>query len=60
MVVPDNSAVLGQNCGDPVCGSGVCGGKKNCLRNPLILGGIIAAAIAIPIAVDDDDDPSST
>lgn len=63
MVVPDTSTVLCQDCGapvcgSPVCGSGVCRGKKSCLR-PLILGGIIAAAIAIPIAVDGDDDPAS-
>ena len=61
MLVPDSTAVLGQHCGSPVCGSGVCGGGRSCLRNPLILGGIIAAAIAIPIAIENsDDDPAST
>lgn len=59
MVVPQDAVVLGQDCGGSVCGSGV-GCKPNCLRHPLILGTIIAAAIAIPIAVDSNDDPSST
>jgi len=57
--------VLGQYCGDGVnCGSGVGSGGyvKNALTNPLVIGGIIAAAIAIPVAIhnaDDDDPPAS-
>ena len=59
MIVPDDTVVLGQDCGAPVCGSGVCC-KPNCLRNPLVLGAIIAAAVAIPIALENsDDDPAS-
>lgn len=34
------------------------GGLFGLLSNPLVLAGVIAAAIAIPLAVDDDDDAS--
>lgn len=62
LIVPDDSAVLGQHCGSPVCGSGVCGGgrgyggRSRVAQQRLILGGLIAAAIAIPIAVENGDD----
>lgn len=61
LIVPDDSAVLGQHCGAPVCGSGVCGGGcygggSRLARQRLILGGLIAAAIAIPIAIENGDD----
>jgi hypothetical protein len=65
MVVRGEQTVLGQYCGSPVgCGSPVCsrwGGCKELISNPLVIGGVIAAAIAIPIAVHNagDDDPAS-
>ena len=68
MIVEGQQTVLGQNCGSPVvgCGSPVADGMSRCkelLSNPLVIGGLIAAAIAIPIAVhnaDDDDDDSAS
>jgi hypothetical protein len=59
LLVYDNSVVLGQNCGAPVCGSGV-GGAKHPLANPLIFGGLVAAAIAIPVAIHNSDDDPAT
>ena len=67
MIVEGQQTILGQYCGSPVvgCGSPVSAGMAGCkelLSNPLVIGGLIAAAIAIPIAVhnaDDDDDPAS-
>jgi hypothetical protein len=71
MIVQGDQAVLGQNrgpfigCGTPVyCGTPVGGaglGMREALRNPLVIGGIVAAAIAIPVAVhnSNDDDPAS-
>lgn len=60
LLVHDNAVVLGQNCGSPVCGSRVCAAKHP-LANPYIIGGLVAAAIAIPVAIHnaDDDDPAS-
>ncbi len=65
LIVQDNDLVLGQDCGSPVCGSPVSNAAarlKRPLANPWILGGLVAAAIAIPVAIhnsDDDDPPSS-
>ena len=61
LMVPDDSVVLGQSCGSPVCGSGVCGcKKKHPMAGAFLLGGIVAAAIAIPVALhNSDDDPAS-
>jgi hypothetical protein len=68
MIVAGQQTILGQYCGSPVagCGSPVAAGMagaKELLSNPLVIGGLIAAAIAIPIAVhnadDDDNDPAS-
>jgi hypothetical protein len=64
MVVQGDQSVLGQYCGTPVgCGSPVgagFAGFREALHNPLVVGGIIAAAIAIPVALhnSDDDDPA--
>jgi hypothetical protein len=67
MIVEGQQTVLGQYCGSPVnCGSPVAGGMGRCkdlLSNPLVIGGLIAAAIAIPVAIhnaDDDDDDSAS
>jgi hypothetical protein len=63
MLVHSKDVVLGQNCGSPVCGSYVRGGARHPLANPFILGGLVAAAVAIPIAIhnsDDDDDSPAT
>ncbi|HEY6563964.1 MAG TPA: hypothetical protein VIY86_05675, partial [Pirellulaceae bacterium] len=52
----------GQNCTDSSCTepSGCCGGgMMGFLTNPFVIGAAIAAAIAIPLALDDDDDSSS-
>lgn len=65
MVVPAGATVLGQYCSSPVgCGSPVAagfGGLREALKNPLVVGGIVAAAIAIPVALHDadNDDPAS-
>jgi|GEM_PF-630073 len=66
LVVQQNGQVaLGQNCSSPVCGSPVSNGAaraKRLLTHPLVIGGLIAAAIAIPVAIhnsDDDNGPSS-
>ncbi|MCA9234376.1 MAG: carboxypeptidase regulatory-like domain-containing protein [Planctomycetales bacterium] len=59
LVVQDARVALAQNCGSPVaCGLAGC---KEALANPLVVGGLIAAAIAIPVAIHnaDDDDPTS-
>jgi hypothetical protein len=65
LVQQDGQLVLGQDCGNPVCGSPVGGGgasrAKRLLTHPLVIGGLIAAAIAIPVAIHnaDDDEGSS-
>ncbi len=59
LLVQDSDVVLAQNCGSPVCGSAVRK-AKNPLANPWIIGGLVAAAIAIPVAIyNADDDPAS-
>jgi hypothetical protein len=47
-------------CGTPVMG-GAFAGARDALRNPLVIGGIVAAAVAIPVAIhnSNDDDPAS-
>ena len=60
LLIHDNSVVLGQHCGSPVCGSMICAAKHP-LSNPFILGGLVAAAVAIPVAIhnsDGNDDPA--
>lgn len=62
LLVHDNSVVLGQHCGSPVCGGMICAAKHP-LANPFIFGGIVAAAIAIPVAIhnhDADSDPPAS
>jgi len=62
LMVQDSDVILAQNCGSPVCGSAVKKAKHP-LANPWIIGGLVAAAIAIPVAIhnadDDDDDPAT-
>ena len=64
LLVYDNPVVLGQNCGSPVCGSPVCGsgvcGVPRPLANPFILGGLVVAAIAIPVAIHNSDNGPAT
>ncbi len=60
LFIQDNSVVLGQHCGSPVCGSAVRAAKHP-LSNPFILGGLVATAIAVPVAIhNSDDDPPGT
>jgi hypothetical protein len=71
MLVSATDVVRGQcDCGTPVCGS-VCGssypstggggGIGNWIAShPLLTAGAIATAIAVPLALDDDDDPPAT
>ena len=70
LVVQSDDLARGQsctNCGDGVdCGTGVCAGRgaliKRALSNPFIFGGLVAAAIAIPVAIhnsNNDHGPSS-
>ena len=65
-LVTNDTLVLGQNCahcGVSGCGGGCVGhpgggggaGVLGFLANPWVLGGLVAAAIAIPLALDDDD-----
>ena len=69
MLVSKNDLVRAQDCGSGVCcGSGVdCGSGCGCggggllgwmADHPIITAGAIGAAIAIPLAVDDDDPAS--
>jgi len=61
LIVQNSDVILAQNCGSPVCGSAVRKAKHP-LANPWIIGGLVAAAIAIPVAIhnaDDDDPPAS-
>ena len=51
LVVNDGQIALGQCCHDG-CG-GCCGSGWGLLGNPWVLGGIVAAAIAIPLALDE-------
>ncbi len=74
MLVSSTDVVRGQTCGTPVCGSacsdsgggvfgggGGRGGIGNWIANhPLITAGAIATAIAVPLALDDDDTPPAT
>jgi hypothetical protein len=66
MLVSNNDLIRAQNCGSGVaCGSGVgcgsgCGAGGGGLlgwmaNHPVITAGAIGAAIAIPLALDDDD-----
>ncbi len=50
LLVSDSKVVLGQNCG---------GNALGWLANPWVLGGLVAAAIAIPLAVANSDDDAS-
>jgi hypothetical protein len=62
LVNQNGQIVLGQYCGSPVCGSPVGGAGsrvKNALTHPLVIGGIVAAAIAIPVAIHNADDDDS-
>jgi hypothetical protein len=52
LVVNDGQIALGQCCDDGSCG-GCCGSGWGLLGNPWVLGGIVAAAIAIPLALDE-------
>lgn len=75
MLVSNTDLVRGQcGCGTPVCGSacgggggggrafgGGGGGIGNWMANhPIMTAGAIATAIAVPLALDDDDDPPAT
>ncbi len=66
LVVSQDQITCGQNCGSCVgCGSGVRGVGHGggllgiMLDHPLMTAGVIGAAIAIPLALDDDDSPAS-
>lgn len=59
LMVYDGAVVAGQHCGSPVCNR--IAGAKHPLSNPFIFGGLVAAAIAIPVAIhnhDEDDQPA--
>ena len=73
MLVKNTEVVRGQcvGCGTPVCGTPGCGsgvygrgaaggGVVGWMANhPVLTAGGIAAAIAVPLAIDDDDPPAS-
>jgi len=65
MAVAGNQAILGQcgPCGSGSCGTGCAPGPFAGItgwvsQHPIMTAGIIAAAVAIPLAIDDDDDAS--
>lgn len=67
MLVNSTDIVRAQNCGAPVCGAGVAsgggvgGGIGNWVANhPVLSVGAVAAAIAIPLALDDDNSAPAT
>jgi hypothetical protein len=49
MIAPNQTVVRGQ------MGLGNGGSALSWLANPWVLAGVVAAAIAIPLALDDDD-----
>lgn len=61
----DGLVSRGQSCTDAGCTEPGCapggfgGGLMGFVCNPFVIGAAIAAAIAIPLALDDDDDSSS-
>lgn len=55
LVVNGDTVVRGAGCGGAGCGGAGCGGVIGFLSNPWVMAGIVAAAIAIPLALDDDD-----
>lgn len=67
LLVAETNVVRGQccysecevaNC-DGTCGGGAyCGGGVGMLIHPMVIGAAVAAAIVIPLALDDDDDAS--
>jgi len=63
LLVSGEDFALGQ-CSTDSCGQGVGGGPFSGVTNwisqhPIITAGAVAAAIAIPIALSDDDDPAT-
>ncbi|MEQ8835464.1 MAG: hypothetical protein RID07_01520, partial [Lacipirellulaceae bacterium] len=61
MLISGEQIVRGQTyCGSPVAAG--YGGFKEAMTHPLVVAGVVAAAIAIPVAIhnSDDDDNSST
>lgn len=61
MLISGDQIVRGQTyCGSPVAAG--YGGFKEAMTHPLIVAGVVAAAIAIPVAIhnSDDDDNSAT
>ena len=70
MLISDSELVRAQNCGSGVCcgsavgcGSGCCAGGGGMIgwmaNHPVITAGAIGAAIAIPLATDDDNGSTS-
>lgn len=61
MLIAGDQIVRGQTyCGSPVAAG--YGGFKEAMTHPLVVAGVVAAAIAIPVAIhnSDDDDNSAT
>ncbi len=61
LLVAPGDIALGQHCGSRVGGGGYGYGRRSHpFRNPVVMGGVVAAAIAIPVAIsnsDDDENP---
>ncbi|MEM9351853.1 MAG: carboxypeptidase-like regulatory domain-containing protein [Planctomycetota bacterium] len=58
LLVAPSDIALGQHCGSRV-GSGYgqgYGRRSHPFRNPVVMGGVVAAAIAIPVALSNSDD----
>ena len=58
LFVQDGDLVLAQHCASPVCGSAVAAAKHP-LANPWVVGGLVAAAIAIPVAIHNSNNDST-
>ncbi|MEM1304135.1 MAG: carboxypeptidase-like regulatory domain-containing protein [Planctomycetota bacterium] len=58
MLVADQRAVLGQHEA-PASVNRFVGNSKRWLANPLVMAGVVGTAIAVPVAIANDDDPSS-
>jgi hypothetical protein len=64
-VTLSQGVVRGQGCTTPGCTTAGCGGRcgqgsaLGLLMHPLVITAGVAAAIAIPLALDDDDDAAS-
>ena len=58
LLVVDRETVRGQ-CAEPECGPSGCKGLKYWLANPWVVTGIVATAVAVPVAIHNSGRPAS-